>query len=223
MAESPRARFKPTVRARRADYTVRRHPHAETAPFIVTHHYAQGTANTSTESFGLFRGPNLVGAALWMPPTKVCAKSIDPFDWERVICLSRLAIVPGEPTNAASLFIGGMLRTLNTERRWTCCVTYADESQAHTGTIYRATNWQYLGPTRAEPRWEDAEGRQVSRLSTKTRRVKTMSELGFRMVGKYRKHKFARIFDIGLACCFVRMGSAIVGSDTTPARMSRKE
>lgn len=97
-----------------------------------------------------------------------------------------------------------MLRTINEERRWTCALTYADESQGHTGTIYRATNWRYLGRTKPEPRWLDANGKQVSKLSTKTMKASQMRDLGHRMVGKYCKHKFGRIFDVGIAQCMVR-------------------
>lgn len=111
------------------------------------------------------------------------------------LSLSRLAVAPTEPTNAESIFIGAMLRTLQHERRWVAAVTFADESQGHTGIIYRATNWRYLGRTKPEPRWVDETGRQVSRLATKSRRAKDMRERGYRMVGKYAKHKYIFRFD----------------------------
>lgn len=207
--QKPR-RFKPANPARARDYDVRRIPHADGASFIRANHYAKGCANTSAECFGLFRSGALVGAALWMPPTRVAAESVDPYDWRRVLSLSRLAVAPGEPTNAASLFIGAMLRAIQAEDRWTMLLTYADESQGHEGTIYRATNWRYLGRSRtAEPRWEDTNGKQVSRLATKTRRAADMRDLGYRMVGKYRKHKYAMITPIGVAQCLIRWGQAI--------------
>jgi hypothetical protein len=88
-----------------------------------------------------------------------------------------------------------MLRALHREGRWVAAVTFADESQGHGGTIYRATNWRYLGRTKPEPRWEDANGRQISRLATKSRTAKDMTELGHRMVGKFSKHKYVWRFD----------------------------
>ena len=202
-------RFKPANGARRRDYRVARVPHADAAAFIREHHYAHGSANTSSESFGLFRANVLVGAALWMPPTKVCAITIDPVEWRRVLALSRLAVDQSEAQNAASLFIGNMLRTLNADRRWTASVTFADESQGHEGTIYKATNWRYLGRTKPEPRWVDANGKQVSRLATKSRTAAGMRERGHRMVGKFQKHKFAMLFDIGLAQALIRWGMAM--------------
>jgi hypothetical protein len=77
MPEIKRARYKPANSARAKDYSVSKIPHARAAPFIVAHHYAHGCANTSTEAFGLFKQGALVGAALWMPPTRVAAESID--------------------------------------------------------------------------------------------------------------------------------------------------
>jgi hypothetical protein len=204
-----RLRFKPANAARAKDYVTKPIPHANAAMFIREHHYAHGCANTSTEAFGLFRGRDLVGAALWMPPTKPAAQSVDPFDWRRVINLSRLAIAPSEPQNAASLFIGAMLRTLFAERKWTMLLTYADMSQGHEGTIYKATNWRYLGRTKPEARWLDANGKQVSKLATKSRRADAMRGLGHRMVGKYRKHKFATITPIGVAQSLIRWAEAI--------------
>lgn len=204
-----RPRFKPENCARLRDYSVTRILHAEAALFITEHHYAKGCSRTSSESFGLFRGASLVGAALWMPPTKACAMTVDPVEWRKVLSLSRLAVGPNEPTNAESLFIGGMVRTLNSDRRWTAAVTFADESQGHKGTIYMATNWRYIGRTEPTPRWEDAAGRQVSKLSTKSRTTAAMKELGYRMVGKYRKHKFVHLFDIGIAHALTRWGCAL--------------
>ncbi len=176
--------------AHRADYEIRKCPFAEARAFIVEHHYAKGAANTATECFGLFKGGVLVGAALWMPPTRVCAESVDKEGWRTVLSLSRLAIHPDEPKNAASLFIGACIRTLHREGRWTCLVTFADERQGHTGAIYMATNWKYLGRTKPEPVWLDKNGKQVSRLATKSRTAEQMKDLAYTMVGKFAKHKY---------------------------------
>jgi hypothetical protein len=181
--------MKPERAARRADYEIRRAEHSEVAALIRKHHYAKGCANTSSECFGAFRDGGLVAGALWMPPTKGCAMTVAS-DWRRVLCLSRLAVVPGEPTNVASMLIGACVRAFRRERRWVALVTYADVWQAHTGVIYRATNWTYEGLTEPQPKWLGPDGQQVSRLSTKSRTTDGMRALGYRMAGKYSKHKF---------------------------------
>ncbi len=63
-----------------SQYQVRSVPLAEARPFIQRHHYAGGSANTAVFAHGLYRRPlgdcELLGVALWMPPTKVCAQSV---------------------------------------------------------------------------------------------------------------------------------------------------
>jgi hypothetical protein len=189
----PGARLKPACPvARRTDYTVRDVPLTDAGALIRAEHYARGHSNTAVFVHGLFRGDALVGAALWLPPTKPCAQSVHT-DWRRVLSLSlsRLALRPGEPQNAESILIGASVRAVRRARKWAALVTFADESQGHRGVIYAATNWVYQGPTKPEPRWEDAAGRQVSRLSTHSRTVAQMEALGYRCVGKFAKHRFA--------------------------------
>lgn len=176
--------------ARRGDYTFGDVALAQAAALIRAEHYARGCSNTTVYAHGLFRGGALVGAALWLPPTKFAAMTVH-IDWRRVLSLSRLAMLPGEPQNAESILIGASVRRIRKAKRWAALVTYADESQGHRGTIYAATNWVYLGRTKPEPRWVDSAGRQVSRLSTHSRTDAQMTALGHRMVGKYAKHKFA--------------------------------
>jgi hypothetical protein len=79
---------KPANAARRADYVFIRVPHATAARFIREHHYARGCAKTSVLAVGmLHRERGLVGAALWMPPTRVCGESVSG-DWKKVLSLS---------------------------------------------------------------------------------------------------------------------------------------
>lgn len=58
--------------ARAADYEVVRVPHAVARDFVSRHHYAKSAANTSLAAFALLRrcDSTMVGAALWMHPTR---------------------------------------------------------------------------------------------------------------------------------------------------------
>ncbi len=147
-------------------------------------------------AFGLFRRAEdgtevLVGATLWMPPTKVCGQSVAQDDWRSVLALSRTVVAPGEPTNAASLLLGASIRAIRKAGVWRHLVTYADESQGHTGAIYKATNWEYVEKTGPYPMWLDQTGKMVARKAgPKTRTDAEMTALGHRMVGKFFKHKF---------------------------------
>jgi hypothetical protein len=178
----------PVAQAR--DYSVRPCPFVEGAAFIRAHHYAKGCANTAVYMHGLYRGDRLVGVAQWLPPTKVCAQSVNRENWRRVLALSRLAVHPDEPQNCASMLIGRSVRLIRADRKWLALVTFADESQGHTGAIYRATNWHYVGRTGAETRWVDSTGKQVARKATHSRTVAQMTALGYARAGRHHKHKF---------------------------------
>lgn len=178
--------------ARRSEYSVRDAPFAEASALIRAEHYSAGSANTAVYCHGLYRGTSLVGAALWMPPTKLCALTVHK-NWKRVLSLSRLAIKSTEPTNAESLLIGASIRKIRRDRKWVALVTYADCRMGHAGTIYRATNWVDRGLTKPQPCWVDAAGRQVARKATRTRTKAEMLALGFRYLGSFPKRKFTLV------------------------------
>lgn len=137
--------MKPAVPvAHRKDYLVREGTLTEAKALVEAFHYARGTANTCVAAHVLVghATARAVGAALWMPPTRVAALSVSE-DWRNVLCLSRFVIAPGEPQNAAGILLAWSIRLLSA--RWHTLLTYADTRHGHTGTIYRATNWERLG------------------------------------------------------------------------------
>lgn len=111
-------------------------------------------------------------------------------DWRRVVALSRLVVVPGEPQNAASFLIGRSIRLIRCDGRFKTLLTYADKRMGHTGAIYRATNWTCLGETRGDEVFVDQKGRQVARLATKSRTRSQMLEAGYTSLGRHGKVKF---------------------------------
>jgi hypothetical protein len=79
--------------------------------------------------------------------------------------------------------------------RWPCLVTYADEAQGHTGAIYRAVNWEYIGRTKPERVYLDDDRRMIARKAgNKTRTHQQMLDLGYKCVGASAKHKFRHIY-----------------------------
>ena len=191
--------------ARRGDYTFQQVEHAAGAALIREHHYARGCSKTGT-MFAAIKTEipaRFAGVAQWLPPTKVCAQTVLPeFDlWKRVISLTRLVVLPGEPQNAASMLIAASLKWLPTlrtpwgQRKWFAAVTCADDSEGHTGAIYKATNWKYVGKTKPYPRWITPEGAQVATQSgPKTRTAAEMRALGYEIAGHFWKHKFVFYF-----------------------------
>ena len=164
------------------------------AKFMVSKfHYAKGGSDTAVYREGLFRKGSIRcwGVAWWIPPTKSAALSVWE-EWRKVLALSRLVVDPNAPKNAASYLIGQSIKLIDSSK-WECLVTYADFMQGHTGAIYRATNWEYLGETQPQRAYK-RDGKLVSRKAgPKTRTHKEMLELGCEMVGRFAKHKFMKV------------------------------
>ena len=178
-----------------SEWEVRTVALARAVKIVKRFHYSGGSANTATYRYGLFRKDNpnkCYGVALWIPPTKSAALATYPRDWKGVLCLSRLAINPKAPTNAASFLLGRSMRMID-RKRWPCLVTYADTWQGHTGAIYKATNWEYIGMTRPERTYQ-INGRMVARKAgPKTRTHAEMLEFGAKLIGSFAKHKFIHV------------------------------
>lgn len=179
---------------RKADYVVEGIPFPMASSLVREYHYAHGSANTAVYRHGLFHKDNpmvCLGAALWMPPTRRAAESVDA-NWQRVLTLSRLVIIPGMPTNSASFFLSRSIGIIRKDGRYDTLVTYADEGRGHTGAIYRATNWTYVGINGGDPVFIHPEtGRQFGRKTTgRSRTTGEMYALGYEKAGVTRKHKF---------------------------------
>jgi hypothetical protein len=179
---------------------VRAVPPREAQDFIARHHYAKGSSLTRVYSHGLYRADDsetLWGVALWLPPTRVAAESVNKEAWQKVLSLSRLACLPEAPRNSASFLLSRSVEIIRNDGRFVSLVTYADERMGHTGSIYRAANWTYIGLMRGSPAWVDpVTGKQVAKKSTRTRADAEMRALGYENVGTFGKHKFVLHLDI---------------------------
>lgn len=188
-------------RLRKADWVVRTIDLSTARSLVEQYHYSKGGSNTATYRHGLFhKGETLetycVGVAWWIPPTKSAALATFPEWWQGVLALSRLVIAPGVPKNACTFLLAKSMKLIDRER-WPCLVTYADEWQGHTGTIYLASNWQEVGKTAPEATFV-LDGRMIARKAgPKTRTRKEMEELGAQMIGRFSKRKFVHIVENG--------------------------
>jgi len=143
---------------------------------------------------GLFRkgSDDCKGVAWWLPPTKTAALNTYPENWKGVLALSRLVIHPDVPKNACSFLLSRSMKMID-RSVWPCFVTYADSWQGHIGTIYKATNWTFVGETKAQPNYQ-INGVMVSRKAgPKTRTKSEMESLGAVFVGNFKKLKFIHI------------------------------
>lgn len=146
---------------------------------VENYHYSKGGSNTRVYVHGLYRKADdkLFGVAWWLPPTEPAARSVNDKEWTRVLNLTRLCCLPDAPRNSCSFLLSRSLSIIWKERKYVSLVTYADESQGHTGIIYKASNWLYVGRVGPHPLWQDEHGRQVSPKATKNRTKAQMEAL----------------------------------------------
>ena len=172
-------------------YSVQPIPHAVAKQFVENHHYSKSASITSVYSHGLFFEETICGALLWMPPTKNAAQTVSKENWRRVLTLSRLAISPDAPRNAASFALSRSRKLIKGEGVWKHLVTYADTWQGHTGAIYAADNWTYVGETKPSPVWTDIEGKVRGRKrGPRNLSIEEMTGMGMKLVGSFCKHKY---------------------------------
>lgn len=185
--------------ARKDDYDVVICPSKLAADVVRAHHYSKSTSHRALSFCAYHKESRDVAAVVqFLPPLPPASRLIVERGKERgltieqnkVIALTRLVVVPGEPQNVASMLVGAALRQLRRDRRWQAVVTFADMRQGHTGNVYRALNAEYLGQTAPETVWIDSEGAMVSRKSTVSRTYEDMRKLGYRQEKSPGKHRF---------------------------------
>lgn len=186
---------------KKEEWDVRPVSHTVCQDLVQRHHYARGGSNTAVYCHGLVRRSDPetpVGVTWWLPPTRVAAESVSE-DWTKVLSLTRMVIEPGVPKNAATFLLGRSVRYIRQDRRFHTLVTYADEWAGHTGGVYRAANWDYVGRTGPYVKWVSQDGRQVAAKATKNRTKAEMEALGHIRLGSFHKHKYVMRLSGGTA------------------------
>jgi hypothetical protein len=122
-------------------------------PFVEAWHYSKSTNGLKISyCFGLFRAgeflPELVGVAMYgLPAMNNQAKSWNPDNPSGVLELRRLCCIDDTPKNAESFFISRTLKWLKKNTDIEVIISYADTNHGHAGTIYKASNFQFVGQT----------------------------------------------------------------------------
>jgi len=120
----------------------------EAKQFIKNWHYS-GTCPVGTYRFGLFDGElgPLIGAAVF---GQVIGRNQAQYWYDnpdKLIELRRLALIDDTPKNAETYFISRCLKWLKQNTCLEAVLSLADQNHEHTGTIYKAANFQLLGET----------------------------------------------------------------------------
>lgn len=121
--------------------------------FLKKWHYSDYVNIQAKHTFCLFREgnfgiPEMIGVCIYTRPAGPSAgQSYWPQAPDKVLELRRLCLVDDTPKNAESFFVGWTIRWLKKNTDWEYIISYADEEQGHSGVIYRAANFKYLGKT----------------------------------------------------------------------------
>lgn len=114
--------------------------------FIELNHYSKSINGCISDyCFALYDGNKMIGAMFY---GRMAMRN----QWKRfgekeqdVIELRRLCCIDETPKNTESYFIGKTLRWLKNNTNLKIVVSYADAEYGHEGTIYKASNFDYLG------------------------------------------------------------------------------
>lgn len=130
------------------------------------HHGYGGAGGVAVYSWAVVEDDKPVAAFSWQPPAPGAAASVCPEHPAGTLALSRMVAV--EKADRALKHISKPLRVqmrrLIDRTRWPVLVTFSDESQGHTGHVYKCSGWQKTSRKRV-PIFEDASGRRTSRYS----------------------------------------------------------
>lgn len=142
------------------DYQIRRISCTDAKKYIIKNHYSHGCHNGPFPCYGLYKDSGvkhglfdtfvLIGVLMFATP---CSENVRASVWgeefkDRVIELHRLHIKDGTPKNTESWFISRCLKMLKEDApQIRGIISFADETEGHSGIIYQATNFYYIGRT----------------------------------------------------------------------------
>jgi hypothetical protein len=118
---------------------------ADVRALIEEHHYLHSVPAAAVGAFGVFHDTKLVGGVVFTAGSTNAHRLLEAGRNGDVLTLSRLWLSDVLPRNSESRVISICLRMLRREGRWKAVVSYADPSAGHTGVIYQASGFAYLG------------------------------------------------------------------------------
>lgn len=130
--------------------------------FIETHHYSKSINGVKiTQCFQVTFNSKLVGAVLFGELSTTAWKKFAKSEKE-VLELRRLVLLDecekNSESRVISLTIKWIKKYLNNVK---VIVSYADPNQGHTGVIYKASNFKYLGTSSSDTGFIDPESGKV--------------------------------------------------------------
>jgi hypothetical protein len=135
---------------------------SEIKEFIETKHYSHSINGVKVSiCFKAEYDNELVGAMLFGQMSTTAWKRFGTTE-DSVLELRRLIMLDKCPKNSESRFIGYCLRYINRNSpNIHVIVSYADPNHGHCGTIYKASNFNYLGVSSTDVGYKDTESGKI--------------------------------------------------------------
>jgi hypothetical protein len=184
------------------NYLIKSIDYQDCKEWLLKKHYLKRMTSISY-AFGLFDNGFIIGVCTFgnaIPLTmkrSICGESFEHLVYE----LNRLCIDETAPKNSASFFVGQCLKQLPKPM---IVVSYADKSFGHTGYIYQATNFLYLGESHTQLDWkvkglEHLHSRTLmDEFSFESNRIEKLKEkYGVRMYQVQRPPKNRYVYFVG--------------------------
>ena len=194
---------------------VRKTGRKEAREFIMEHHYT-GTCGGAVMTWGLFNKytDELLGAIAFQTPISENVRAyifedMDPSDGgvnececdhfdedhkyrQHVTELQRLVTLDKTPKNTESWFISRALSKLKDHKpKYWAVVSFADTTEGHEGTIYKASNAYYYGKASARKFYRNDEGELLSpRQGGVNITIPEAREKGWEIEERYTKHRY---------------------------------
>ena len=177
-------------------------PHQLAKKVCEGEHYLGSFPGGAVLSLGMFVGYRLLGVAvLGVGPPNV-HRIFRGARREQVLCLARFCLDDQLPRNSESRTLSVILRHLRRHQSTVkAIVAYSDPAAGHTGAIYRAAGFYYLGPSDSTPLYTLSSGgkyhsRTLSSLyGTRSRRHFAAHHILVAIVPQQPKHTYVALLD----------------------------
>jgi hypothetical protein len=147
--------------------------------FIKKHHYLKSISRYNKYVFVLTINNVIVGVATFGTP--VGSKVKQSYGMNLIEC--KRFVLNNTPKNTGSWFMSKCIQHIKKLGEYEAIITYADPTQGHTGGLYRASNYHYMGVQQYRTPYVMHEGKKLySRNLYDTHR---------HLIGKY-KTQFAK-------------------------------
>lgn len=144
------------------DYEVKQIKFKLAKEYIRENHYSHSCHNGAAPCFGIFDNDILIGVLMFANPCSERVRaSVFGIEYKNHVTeLHRLHIKDCTPRNTESWFISRCFKLLKQIKPhiWSV-ISFADQTEGHEGTIYKATNAYRLGSSSKATFYIDQEGR----------------------------------------------------------------